>query len=147
MKLTDALLGEPGVFHVLFDLIQDMAGTDEAMARIRGAVTVLTAMVDSHATLEDRLLFTALEPHLGRDAVPLAQMRAEHEQMERRLEAIEEVDDVNAALARIEEALALARLHFQKEERVLFPMAERILGPVALSRLGEAWAESRRVKL
>ncbi len=60
MKLTDALLGEHGTFYVLFNQIEKIAATEDPLARIRGATTVLGAMVDSHATLEDELLFSAL---------------------------------------------------------------------------------------
>ncbi|MBI4273941.1 MAG: hypothetical protein HY659_04510 [Rhizobiales bacterium] len=74
MKLTDALLGEHGAFYMLFDQIEEIAATENAMAQWRGATTVLEAMVNSHAVLEEELLFSALEPHLGKEAGPLALM-------------------------------------------------------------------------
>ncbi len=147
MKLTDALLGEHSAFYMLFDQVEEIVTIEGAMAQIRGAMTVLAAMVDSHATLEEELLFTALEPHPGMHEGPLAQMRAEHEEMERLLGQIEEAEDMTQAAAGVAEALSAARSHFQKEEQVLFPMAQRLLGDEVLTRLGNDWAEARNVTI
>ena len=147
MKLTDALIGEHSAFYTLFDAIEEIATRESAMAIILGATAILEAMVDSHATLEDELLFTALEPHLGKHDGPLAIMRAEHEEMKRLLWQIEDAVDADEAILLVEEALSAARRHFQKEEQVLFPMARRLLGDEELTRLGSAWAEARRVTI
>ena len=132
---------------MFFDQVEKIAPNEEAMAQIRNAMTVLSAMVDAHATLEEELLFAALEPHLGKYEGPLAQMRAEHDELERLLGQIEKAEDVNQATAWVEETLRTARSHFHKEERVLFPMAERLLGEEALTRLGKAWADARGVAI
>jgi regulator of cell morphogenesis and NO signaling len=147
VKLTDALIGEHGAFYTLFDEIEEIATREGAIAIILGATAVLDAMVGSHATLEEELLFAALEPHLGKNNGPLAVMRAEHEEIKRLLEQIEDAADVEQAIHLVKEALSAARSHFQKEEQVLFPMAQRLLGDEALTRLGRAWAESRRVTI
>jgi len=147
MKLTDALLGEHGAFYVLFDQIEEIAATESALAQLRGATTVLGAMVYSHATLKEQLLFSALEPHLGKDDGPLAVMYDEHKEMENMLGNMEEVADLDQAILWIPEALGAARNHFQKEEQVLFPMAQSVLGDETLSRLGRAWAETRGVTI
>ncbi len=147
MKLTDALIGEHSAFYTLFDAIEEIATRESAMAIILGATAILEAMVDSHATLEDELLFTALEPHLGKHDGPLAIMRAEHEEMKRLLWQIEDAVDGDEAILLVEEALSAARNHFQKEEQVLCPMAQGLLGDETLTRLGRAWAEARRVTI
>ncbi len=147
MKLTDALLGEHGTFYVLFSQIEEIAAMEGPLAQIRGATMVLGAMVDSHAAIEEKLLFSALEPHLGTNDGPLAVMRAEHEKMACLLEQIEDTDDTDRVILWIEEALSAARSHFQREERVLFPMAQHLLGDEELTRLGRAWAEVRQVEI
>jgi iron-sulfur cluster repair protein YtfE (RIC family) len=147
VKLTDALLGEHGTFYVLFSQIEKIAAIQGPLAQIRGATTVLGAMVGSHASLEEELLFSAPEPHLGTGDGPLAVMRSEHEELARLLQQIEDAVDADQVILWIEEALSVARSHFQKEERVLFPMAQQLLGDETLTRLGRAWAEARRVTL
>lgn len=147
MKLTDALIGEHSAFYTLFDGIEDIAATESATAIILGATAVLQAMVESHATLEDELLFDALEPHLGKDVGPLVVMRAEHEEMKHLLRGIDRSVDAGEAIDLVREALGAARAHFQKEEQALFPMAQRLLGDDELTRLGSVWARARRVTI
>jgi hemerythrin-like domain-containing protein len=45
------------------------------------------------------------------------------------------------------QALSAARSHFQREERVLFPMAQHLLGDEELTRLGRACSEVRQVEI
>jgi len=145
MRITDALLGEHSAFYMLFDQVELIVATESAIAQWRGATTVLHAMVDAHAKLEEDLLFSALEPLLGKKNGPLAVMMAEHEEMEHMLTCIEEETDVDRAAEWIPEALDAARSHFRKEEQVLFPMANRLLGEEALEQLGADWAKNRGV--
>lgn len=147
MKLTDALIGEHGAFYTLFDEIEEIATRERAMALILGSIAVLEAMVVSHASLEEQLLFSALEPHLGKDQGPLAVMCAEHTEMKALLEEIEDAEDVGHASHLVKEALTAARSHFGKEEQVLFPMAENLLGDEVLTELGKIWADTRGVTI
>jgi iron-sulfur cluster repair protein YtfE (RIC family) len=146
MKLTDALLGEHAAYYGLFDEIEAMAAVEGGLPQIQSATNVLNALVMAHARLEDELLFQALDAHLGPDG-PLAVMRAEHDEIERLLENIEDAEDANQAAEWIRQALRVARDHFRKEEVVLFPLAQRVLDDETLTRLGKAWAEARNVVL
>jgi hemerythrin-like domain-containing protein len=109
-------------------------------------VAVLKAVLLSHANLEEALLFPALETHMGKSG-PLAVMRDEHDQIELALKQIEDVQEVDEGVGCVARALNLARDHFQKEESVLFSMARQLLDDEAQTRLGEAWAETRRVTI
>ena len=40
-------------------------------------------------------------------------------------------------------AVAYSRKHFDKEERIVFPMAERVLKGNTLAALGQTWMEQR----
>ncbi len=42
-------------------------------------------------------------------------------------------------------AVTASRKHFDKEERIVFPLAERILKAKTLSELGEQWLNRREV--
>ena len=42
-------------------------------------------------------------------------------------------------------AVVASREHFDKEERIVFPMAERVLKAKTLSELGETWLRRREV--
>lgn len=146
MKLTDALRGEHGAFYALFNEIDSLAAIAGSHTQVQAASAVLNALVKSHGAIEDGLLFAALEPHLGK-AGPLSIMRAEHEEIEQALVKIEDARTLEEAAELVQPALAVARSHFQKEERVLFRMAEQLLDEETLIRLGRSWANARGVSL
>ncbi len=145
MKLTDALLGEHGAFNALFSTIETLADTSGDLAQIEGALAVLAAEVGSHAGIEEELLFPALEPYLENDEL-IAEMRAEHREIQAGLERIEDAQNIQQAVDAVRLTLAVARRHFQKEEELLYPLAQRMLDEAAQTRLGEAWAAARQVK-
>ncbi len=146
MKLTDALLGEHGVFYAFFDQIEAVTATATSVVQIREATVALAAVVLSHANLEEELLLPALEAHMGTIG-PLAVMRAEHDEIENALRQIEEAQDLDDGADCVARALRVLRDHFQKEEEVLFSIARQTLDEETQIRLGKAWAKARRVTI
>lgn len=146
MRLTDALLGEHGAFYALFDQVEALADTGGDVVQTQSAALLLNALVGSHATLEEELLFSALDAHPECEE-PLTVMRREHSEIERALELIEDAQDLAQAQAGVRHALSIARSHFRKEELVLFRLARQVLGDEKLAVLGEDWARSRQVAL
>lgn len=143
MLITDALLGEHGVFYLLFqDLEQALPALDAPLA-LQNRVAALAFALESHARLEDELLFTALEPHLGAQGGPLAVMRMEHEQITTLLGSIQSTSELERARTLTAQMIAVSHGHFQKEEQVLFPMARQFLSAEELSALGAKWALRR----
>lgn len=142
MDLTTALLGEHAVLHTLLDRIERAApGWDLGACQEWGRL--LEAALETHAGLEDRLLFLALEPALGTQGGPLAVMRLEHERIEGAIHRLAAAADAAEARRLLAEIAATARAHFAKEENVLFPMAARFLGTGRLEELGAEWAAAR----
>jgi iron-sulfur cluster repair protein YtfE (RIC family) len=146
VNLIDALLAEHGVFYVLFDQLEESASKAETAAEVRNAVGMLTTALMSHAHIENELLFSALEERLG-PAGPLAVMRAEHDELDRTLQEAAKAEQLSEIVNKVLHALQLARVHFSKEEQVLFQMARQILGDDALVGLGRRWADVRRVAI
>ncbi|MEE9544027.1 MAG: hemerythrin domain-containing protein [Rhodospirillales bacterium] len=144
MKLPDVLLGEHAAFRALFDEIEGMASFAGEVAQNESAMTVLATEVKSHAALEEKLLFSALEPHAETDEL-IAEMRAEHQQVRLGLERIEDARDLNEALEAVRQTLAIARRHLENEEK-LYALAEEVLDDETLIQLGEAWATAHSVK-
>ncbi len=141
ITITDALLGEHGVIYALLAHLENatFASAEEA----RAAAAMLHAGLESHAHIEDELSFVPLEGHLGTAGGPLAVMRMEHDEVERTLARLLEVDDVAEARTLAAHLGKTARDHFGKEEQVLFPMAEQMLDADELRRLGKEWATRR----
>lgn len=100
----------------------DAAG--EAFARFRAALL-------RHFRMEEETLFPAFEAASGQAFGPTAVMRLEHEQMRNLLNGMARalVDrDRQAYLGIAETLLVLMQQHNFKEERVLYPMSDGVLG-------------------
>jgi hemerythrin-like domain-containing protein len=141
MRLTDALLGEHAVIYPLLDQLERAPITSAGEARAQASL--LAAGLASHAQIEDQLLFAHLEAEIGAEAGPLAVMRREHDEIEGALANLERVESTGEARRLATYLVGVARQHFAKEEQVLFPMAEEILGQDELERLGAEWARRR----
>lgn len=146
MKMTDALLGEHGAFYAQFDRLEaDLPHATDGRD-IREQAALLAAALVTHARLEDEVLFHRMA-EAGADVGLLATMEDEHQRIEGLLDRAQVSAEHESARAALLEAVALAREHFAKEERVAFPMAEAVLDAEVLEALGTAWAERRAVFL
>ena len=162
MKITDALKGEHGVFYAQFRFIEN-ALPDANLGTLQFLGAMLAAALAPHAQIEDDSLFPAVEAQIG-EAGPTRVMRMEHAEIESKLGQLAELkgmhDDIEGALARLphmddaeqarrllKDTLLLARDHFAKEERILFPMADQLLDAHTQDLLGMDWAERRGVVL
>ncbi|SVC23478.1 uncharacterized protein METZ01_LOCUS276332, partial [marine metagenome] len=97
MKVTQALLGEHAVFTTLFTHLETRIPQADSGAEVVALGAMLQSALASHAQLEDKLLFGALEDVMDTRMGPVAVMRLEHEQIEGGLEALMTQDDVTAA--------------------------------------------------
>ena len=145
MTLTDALLGEHGVFYAQFAHLERTLPEVEDLGQVQVQGAMLASALASHARLENELLFDALVPHIGAEGGPVAVMRAEHDQIEGGLSRLPGLADQEEARNLLLEVLRVARDHFAKEEQILYPMAQRALGREGLTQLGSQWAQSRAV--
>jgi iron-sulfur cluster repair protein YtfE (RIC family) len=146
VKLTDALLGEHGAFYAQFDRLEETVPHAGTAGEVREQAALLAAALVTHAKLEDELLFSRMRA-AGADAGLLDTMEEEHTTIAGGLTKAQGTQDLALARRELLDAVALAREHFGKEERLAFPMAERSLGVAALTDLGAAWSERRDVFL
>lgn len=144
MKITDAMLGEHGVLNAQISALRAKVLPSGDIDELRRAVAALEASLASHARLEEELLFPALAPHLGQ-AGPLEVMRREHESIDNLMQVAGSGTDPDTVRTALSALLDLAHVHFQKEEQVLFPMAQDLLDDANLTALGDEWAARRGV--
>lgn len=147
MKVTDALLGEHAVMHAQFEFLEENLPSLNDLAQVKSLGAMLAAALASHAYLEDELLFLALEVHMNPASGPLAVMRMEHEEIESRLEGLQEVQDLAEAQNLLLHAIQIARAHFAREEQILYPVAAQMLHADTLELVGTKWAERRKVNI
>ena len=144
MKITDALLGEHGVFYAQFDRLEAELPHATNASEVREQAALLAAALVSHARMEDEVLFPPMAK-AGGDAGLLAAMEEEHTRIAGLLSSAQGTRDLESARADLLEAVALAREHFSREERFAFPLAESLLDAAAQRELGAAWAHRRTV--
>lgn len=101
-----------------------------------------------HGKEEDRLFVSLVEHGVPRDAGPVAVMLQEHEIGRGHVEALTAVGAGSGPLSaqecetvrhHAEAYVPLLALHIQKEDQILFPLAERILSNDVLEDLGDAF--------
>lgn len=141
MLITDALLGEHGVFLLMLGHIEHEESLLDSLPSLQNRIAAFTFALESHAALEDELLFIALESHLGTQGGPLVVMRMEHDQITDLLGKIESAADLDSARSFVKQMIQITRGHFQKEEQILFRMAHQFLDEEQLSDLGEKWTQ------
>jgi hemerythrin-like domain-containing protein len=142
MKITEALLAEHLVFHNLFDHIEAAAPRLKTLAEIKSLAALLESMLRAHSDTEDELFIGPLEhcfDQIGqRDA-----FIEEHQEIDGNLKKVQAAKQVRRACQLLVAAVAYSRKHFDKEERIVFPMAERVLKAKTLTALGQTWMEQR----
>lgn len=98
----------------------------------RLAMQAFRQALERHFLIEEQIVFPAFEFALGRRVMsPTATMRAEHLRIravvQRLAEAVEAVN-THDFIKHAEALLLTMHCHSEKEEGVLFPMIERVLG-------------------
>jgi hemerythrin-like domain-containing protein len=86
--------------------------------------------LNRHIAQEENILFPSLENAMNMTGGPTAVMRAEHKQMQDILAFMEErlvKQDQEGYLGQSETLLILLQQHNQKEENILYPMADHLL--------------------
>ena len=126
MKITEALLAEHMVFHNLFDHIDAKAPRLKTLAEVKLLAALMESMLKAHSDTEDELFIGPLEHCFEQIGQRDAFIR-EHEEIDENLKQVQEAKQVRLACQLLLAAVAYSRKHFDKEERVVFPMAERIL--------------------
>jgi len=146
MKITEILMAEHAVFHNLFDHIE------AAVSRLKtpGEVKLLAALVDKvmapHTKTEDDLFIEPLE-HCFEQIGQNETFHAEHRRIGEALARVHKARTLKDAKEILLGAIAASREHFDKEERIVFPLAERVLKAKTLSDLGREWLQKRQAAL
>jgi hemerythrin-like domain-containing protein len=144
MKITEALLAEHVVFHNLFDYVERTLPKTQTLAEVRAFSSLLETMLKIHSKVEDHLLLDPLEASFAQMG-QADNFHEEHEEIEAGLGRVAKMRRVPEAKECLLKSVVLCRKHFDKEERIVFPMAEKQLSPKSLLFLGRRWEEQRTV--
>jgi hemerythrin-like domain-containing protein len=144
MKITDVLRAEHAVFHNLFDHIEAVLPRTRSLGEVKALATIMEKLTGPHSRTEDELFIDPLE-HCFDQIGQKETFHREHEMIEGMVAKIHKARDLKSAKKLLLSAVVASRKHFDKEERIVFPMAERILRAKTLSELGETWLRRREV--
>ena len=143
MKITEALLAEHVVFHNLFDYVEATLPKLKTLAEVHALAGVLHATLEAHSQVEDQLLIEPLE-HCLAQISQQESFHDEHEEIEQQLKEALRSRTLKTARRLLQHVVAASRSHFDKEERLVFPMAEKALKARTLATLGETWMRQRK---
>jgi hemerythrin-like domain-containing protein len=142
MKITEALLAEHTVFHSLFDHLEKTVPKARSLAEIRTLASLLETMLEAHSRTEDELFIAPLE-HCFEQIGHRETFHQEHEEIDACLTLVRKAKQSRNAKQSLLAAITCSRKHFDKEERIVFPMAEKLLKSNTLLKLGSDWMEQR----
>ncbi len=146
MKITDILRAEHTVFHHLFDHIESVAPKLKTLAEVKSLATLAEKVMSPHSQTEDELFIEPLE-HCFEQIGQLETFHGEHEIIEKTFEAVGKARQLKDAKGLLLRAITASRKHFDKEERIVFPLAERVLKTKTLTELGTEWTKRRDAAL
>ena len=93
--------------------------------------TNFCSALETHLNREESFLFPAFEAQTGNTQGPTAMMRMEHEQMRSLVSEMDEAmiaRDADSFLGLAETLMVLTQQHNMKEEQILYPMSDQVLG-------------------
>ena len=143
IKITEALLAEHVVFHNLFDTVERAIPGMKTLREVHGMAAMLLALLGAHSKVEDELIIEPLD-HCFEQLGQHDTFHQEHEEIDASLEECLQCRNLRKARELLRNAVVGSRQHFDKEERLIFPMAEKLLKAKTLTALGERWREERK---
>lgn len=146
MKITDILRSEHTVFHHLFDHIEAAAPRIKTLAEVKLLALLVDKVMSPHSRTEDELFIEPLE-HCFEQIGQNETFHHEHRLIEESLARAGNARTLKEAKRLLLGTIAATRSHFDKEERIVFPMAERVMNAKTLSDLGDQWMKRREAML
>lgn len=143
MKITDALLAEHLVYHNIFDHIETSAPKLKDLGEVKTLAALLEKMLKAHSDTEDELFLGPLE-HCFEQIGQRDSFLEEHQEIDGHLRQVQKATRLKQAQRLLLAAVAYSRQHFDREERIVFPMAEQVLKGQTLTELGQTWRQQRR---
>lgn len=146
MKITGILRAEHSVFHNLFDYIERTSPTLKTVREVKSLANLTETLLAAHSKTEDELFIEPLE-HCFEQVGQRETFHEEHDAIAQALLAVQKSKTLKAASLQLLGVVTAARKHFDKEERIVFPMAERVLKAKTLTDLGTEWSKRREAAL
>ena len=143
MNILEDLMNEHRTVLGRLNLLEEVEADDDpawAQETVRGVAEFLEQDLELHLQKEEKLLFPALAQRIGEDG-PIRVMLAEHVEMRAGTKELGRLGGqsrlAESDLAVVGDFVDLVRAHIDKEDHILFPIAQRELAVPVLEELGE----------
>ena len=137
-SITETMIIEHRVFLDVFDQIESRLPALESLAEAQFLADLVKSLLEKHGRQEEDLAYAALD-HALAERGQIDCLYQDHQEIDGRLAQIEATRDLKKARRLIKTMITLARRHFQREERVIFPLIEKTLQGNTLKKLERAW--------
>lgn len=143
MKITEALQAEHFVFHNLFDYLEKTVPGLQNLIEIKALANLLESLHEAHSRIEDQLILEPLA-HCIDNIAQAENFEAEHKEIDESMAGVLRAETVDEARVLLLRTVHWCRKHFDREERIIFPLAEQWLKEKNLTDLGDAWKKARQ---
>jgi hemerythrin-like domain-containing protein len=146
MKITEALLAEHVVFHNIFDYIERILPDVKTLAEVKSLAELMESLLLAHGKAEEELVFAPLD-HCLEQIGQRDTFENEHREIDASLLRVKAAKRLDEARRLLSVAVLASRKHFDHEERIAFPLAEKVMKRETLTALGKTWMKQREAKL
>ena len=138
ITIIEGLVAEHRVFLTLFDEIERALPGIKTSGELTRFCRLLEGLLQNHGGAENDLAYIAFD-HVLKERNRLTRLNHDHQEIDVLLKAVETIEDLQEARAQLKACLNACRLHFNEEERNVFPLIEKTLQHETLLVLGKAW--------
>jgi len=142
MKITEALLAEHMVFHNIFDHIEHVLPKLRTLDEVKTLAGLMENLLLAHGKTEEDLVFAPLD-HCLEQIGQRDTFENEHHEIDASLLKVKSAKRLPEARRLLSVAVLASRRHFDHEERIVFPLAEKFMKGETLRELGKSWMKKR----
>lgn len=139
MTISNYMARQHALCDELFTNAENLAAQSE-WSELQGVFEEFNEETERHLAREENILFPRLEKVMGSTEGPTQIMRMEHEQIRQLINNLNVMignRDRDGILGESETLLIMMQQHNAKEEQILYPMMDRMLGAEEDSILAE----------
>lgn len=130
------------MFTTVFDQIEQTLPQLRTPGEAKMLAGLVEALLQDHGDAETNLAFVALD-HALDNKNRLDRLHQDHDEIDDRLRQVRKATELADARRLLRAALLATRHHFRREERLIFPLIEKMLQKETLTKLGEVWMQRR----
>jgi hypothetical protein len=138
IPITGALTAEHKMFCALFDQIEQALPQSRRLEQVRGLGRFVEELLRSHAATEEDLVLLALD-HGPEHKRRCDRFHKEHQEIDSRITRVQTSKGMVQARGLLMAAMLASRKHFEHEERIIFPLIERLAKREMLTKMGAIW--------